>query len=144
MLVHAPIACWMMTPLCDVLAISLGGTFFWQSAAFIAAIGVAAGALAATVGAMELSRAQANAAKLALVHAGLMSSAWLLSTVGLIGRINESYSAVAPAPWWAIGAGAGAFVIMLVGAWCGGEMVYGRGVGVRERASNRTAQPHGG
>lgn len=122
-----------MTPLCDALALSLGETFFWQAAAFIAAFGAASGALAATAGAMDLPRAQAKAAKLALVHTGFMGSAWALATIGLLGRVDGAYHAIAPAPWWAIAAGVLAFLVMVTGAWCGGEMVYGRGVGVRDR-----------
>jgi uncharacterized membrane protein len=133
MLVHAPIACWTMTPLCDALALMLGQTFFWQAGAFIAAFGAASGALAATAGAMDQPRAQTKAEKLALVHAGFMGSAWLLATIGLLGRIDDAFLAVAPAPWWAIAAGILAFLVMVAGAWCGGEMVYGRGVGVRDR-----------
>jgi uncharacterized membrane protein len=134
MLVHGPIAFWTMTPLCDILALALRENFFWQVAALMAAFGAVTGALAATAGAMDLPRAQAKAAKLALVHAGFMSSGWLLATVGLLGRIDDAYHAVSPAPWWAISVGIGAFLLMIAGAWCGGEMVYGRGVGVRDRA----------
>jgi uncharacterized membrane protein len=133
MLVHAPIACWALTPFCDALALALGVNFFWQAAALMAAIGVAAGALAATAGAMDLTRAQAKAPKLAIAHASLMSSAWVLATIGLIGRVGADYQAILPAPWWAIAAGGAAFVIMIAGAWCGGEMVYGHAIGVRDQ-----------
>jgi uncharacterized membrane protein len=50
----------------------------------------------------------------------------------LFGRISADYAVVTPAPIWAIAASAVAFALMLVGAWCGGEMVYARGVGVRD------------
>ncbi len=132
MLVHAPIACWIMTPLCDVLALTLHQDFFWQAGALIAAFGVLFGALAATAGAMDLPRAQARARMLALTHAGLMASAWLLCAVSLFGRVTANYAAATPAPIWAIAASAVALGLMLAGAWCGGEMVYGRGVGVRD------------
>jgi uncharacterized membrane protein len=131
-LVHAPIACWIMTPLCDGLALALGQDFFWQAGALIAAFGVLFGALAATAGAIDLPRAKTKAPRLALVHAGLMASAWALSTLGLFGRITADYAAATPAPIWAIAASAVAFALMLAGAWCGGEMVYGRSVGVRD------------
>ncbi len=133
MLVHAPIACWALTPFCDALALTLGVNFFWQAAALMAAVGVAAGALAATAAAMDLARAQAKAPKLAIAHASLMSSAWVLATIGLIGRVGADYQAILPAPWWAIAAGGAAFVIMIAGAWCGGEMVYGHAIGVRDQ-----------
>lgn len=136
MLVHAPIACWALTPFCDALALALNVDFFWQAAALMAALGVLAGALAATAGAMDFARAQAKAPKLVLAHASLMSGAWVLATIGLIGRIDDSYQAILPPPWWAIALGLAVFLIMIAGAWCGGEMVYGHAIGVRDQAAN--------
>ncbi len=133
MLVHLPIACWTMTPACDLLALALRQNVFWQAGALIAAFGAAGGAIAATAGAMDLPRAEASAKRLARFHAMAMAGAWTLAIAGLLGRIDATYVALAPAPWWAITASAAAFVVMLAGAWCGGEMVYGRGVGVQHR-----------
>jgi uncharacterized membrane protein len=132
MLVHAPIGCWLLTPICDALALTLQQDAFWRTGAIIAAFGVLFGAVAATAGAMDIPRAKTKAPKLVLVHAGLMASAWTLSAAGLFGRISADYAVVTPAPIWAIAASAVAFALMLVGAWCGGEMVYARGVGVRD------------
>ena len=136
MLVHAPIACWALTSFFDAAALAIGAAFFWQAALLMAAIGVVAGALAAMAGAMDLARAQAKAPKLAIAHASLMSSAWVLATIGLIGRMGGDYLAVLPPPWWAIAASGAAFLIMIVGAWCGGEMVYGHAIGVRDQNPN--------
>jgi uncharacterized membrane protein len=135
MLVHAPIACWSLTVFCDVLAITLGNDFFWQAAALTNVVGVAAGALAAMAGAVDLPRARAQAPRLALTHASFMSGAWLLATISLIGRVSADYQVMLPPPWWAVSAGVVAFLVMIVGAWCGGEMVYGRGIGVREQVA---------
>lgn len=132
MLVHAPVACWTITPFSDAVAAYSGEAFFWQASAFIAALGAAGGGLAATAGAFDLERAQSRASKLATAHAVLMAIAWMLAAAGLIGRLDASYHAVVPPPLWAIVAGAGAFMVMVVGAGFGGELVYGRGVGVRE------------
>jgi uncharacterized membrane protein len=106
--------------------------FFWETAALTNVVGVAAGALAAMAGAADLPRARARASRLALTHASLMSSAWVLATISLVGRVSSDYQAVMPPPWWAVSAGVAAVPVMIVGAWCGGEMVYGRGIGVRE------------
>ncbi len=135
MLVHAPIGCWIMTPICVALALTLPQDAFWQAGAILAAFGVLFGALAATAGAMDVPRANTKAPKLVLVHAGLMTSAWALSTASLFGRISADYAAITPAPIWAVAASAVALALMLAGAWCGGEMVYGRGVGVRDEPS---------
>jgi uncharacterized membrane protein len=135
MLVHAPIGCWIITPICDALALTLQHDAFWHAGAIITAFGVLFGALAATAGAMDMPRAKTKAPTLVLVHATLMALAWALSTASLFGRVSADYSAVTPAPIWAIAASAIALALMLAGAWCGGEMVYGRGVGVRDEPS---------
>lgn len=131
MLVHAPIACWALTPVSDALAIALNREEFWIVSAFLAAAGVVLGALAATAGSLDFERGHRAAPKIAIVHAVLMGGAWLLSTIGALGRLGADYAPLSPPHWWAIAAGVGALVLMVGGAWCGGEMVYSRGVGVR-------------
>lgn len=133
MLVHLPIACWIMTPICDGLALAFGYDVFWQAGALIAAFGVAGGALAATAGAMDLPRTQGKTSAIARAHAGLMASAWVFATIGMLGRVDGAYAAVTPAPWWTMAASSVALIAMVAGAWFGGEMVYGHGIGVRDR-----------
>lgn len=131
MLVHVPVACWLMTPLCDAGAIALGSDFFWRAGALIAGAGVLVGWLAAMAGALDYERAQKKAAKIVLAHAGLMGTSLMLATAGLIGRLDQHYHALTPPPVWAIAASALTFALMAVGAAFGGELVYGRGVHVR-------------
>lgn len=131
MLVHAPIACWALTPVSDALAIALNREEFWIVSAFLAAAGVVLGTLAATAGSLDFERGHRAAPKIAIAHAVLMGGAWLLATIGALGRLGADYAPLSPPHWWAIAAGVGALVLMVGGAWCGGEMVYGRGVGVR-------------
>jgi uncharacterized membrane protein len=141
MLVHAPIACWALTPVCDALAIGLNQDAFWtiglnQDAfwtigAFLAVAGAVLGALAATAGSLDFERGHAAAPKIAIAHAVLMGGAWTFSAISALGRLTSDYTVVAPPHWWAIAAGVAALVLMAAGAWCGGELVYGRGVGVR-------------
>jgi len=129
MLVHVPVACWLLMPLSDGIALLLGMMPLWQVSATLAAVGVAWGALAATAGAMDYARADRVAPRLVRAHAALMAGAWTVSLIGLFGRFAEG-QAVLPPPGWAIAAGLVALVLMIAGAWCGGEMVYGRGIGV--------------
>jgi uncharacterized membrane protein len=131
MLVHAPIACWILTPACDGLAIGFDEPAFWTVAAFLSAAGVLLGALAATAGSLDFARGYEAAPKIMVAHATLMASAWTLSALSAFGRFSPDYAALTPPHMWAIGASAIAFVAMVGGAWCGGELVYGRGVGVR-------------
>jgi uncharacterized membrane protein len=132
MLVHAPIACWLLIPFCDLIAATLATDFFWQVAHFLSAIGVFAGMLAATAGAMDFARADAAAPAIARWHAALMGAALALSAASTLGRAGPDFLALTPPPAWAIGASALALLGMIGGAWCGGELVYGRGIGVRE------------
>jgi uncharacterized membrane protein len=133
MLVHAPIACWTLTPVCDALAIGLSQDAFWTIGAFLAVAGAVLGALAATAGSLDFERGHAAAPKIAIAHAVLMGGAWTFSAISALGRLTPDYAVLAPPHWWAIAAGVAALVLMAAGAWCGGELVYGRGVGVRRR-----------
>ncbi|HYD11228.1 MAG TPA: DUF2231 domain-containing protein [Allosphingosinicella sp.] len=130
MLVHVPVACWLLAPLSDGAALGTGWTLFWTVSALLLAVGTGWGLLAATAGAMDYGRAHAVAPRLVNAHALLMGGALTVAVVSLLGRIGADRHVVVPAPWWAIAAGLGTAALMLAGAWCGGEMVYGRGIGV--------------
>ncbi|HYD88978.1 MAG TPA: DUF2231 domain-containing protein [Vitreimonas sp.] len=131
MLVHLPLAGWVLTPLCDAAAAAVGEDFFSQAAALMAAVGVVGGAIAAMAGALDYERAHRRAPKLVLAHASLMGAAWTLAAGGLFGRLTADYAVLTPPPAWAVACSAAALASMLLGAWCGGELVYGRGVNVR-------------
>lgn len=130
MLVHVPVACWLLAPISDVAALASGWPMLWTMSALLTGIGVAGGAVAATAGAMDYAKAHAVAPRLVNAHAALMGSAWTVALIGLVGRIGADRQAAVPAPWWAVAAGVLTALLMVAGAWCGGEMVYGRGIGV--------------
>lgn len=132
MLVHIPLACWLLLPASDGAALTTGSALFWQVSALLAGAGLLFGALAATAGAIEYPRAHAVAPRLVGAHAALMGSAWVLSAIGLAGRIGAG-AVLSPARGWAIALGGVGFALVIAGAWCGGEMVYGRGIGVGRR-----------
>lgn len=129
MLVHVPVACWLLAPLSDVTALAAGWPVMWTMSALLIGVGVAWGALAATAGAMDYGRAHAVAPRLVNAHALLMGSAWTVALVGLFGRFADRQVLVPP-PWWAVAACFVTALLMVAGAWCGGEMVYGKGIGV--------------
>jgi uncharacterized membrane protein len=131
MLVHVPVACWLLAPLSDGAALAIGWPSLWTMSALLIGAGVAGGALAATAGAMDYARAHAVAPRLVNAHALLMGGAWTVASLSLVGRIGVDRQIIAPPPWWAVAAGFGTAALMIAGAWCGGEMVYGRGIGVR-------------
>ncbi len=136
-LAHAPVTCWTLVPVCDLAgALFVAGDFFTLAAAMMAGIGTGVAVFTATAGAIDYPRAEKTAPKLVLIHASLMSMAFVLSLVGLVGRLGPDWMPRVPCPLWAQIAGALAFLVMLAGAWCGGEMVYGRGIGVKSRDTN--------
>ena len=130
MLVHVPVACWLLAPLSDGAALATGWPLLWTISALLLGTGVAWGALAATAGAMDYARAQTVAPKLVRAHATLMGGAWAVGLLSLIGRLGAHHQLVVPPPGWAIAACFATAALMIAGAWCGGEMVYGRGIGV--------------
>jgi uncharacterized membrane protein len=131
MLVHVPVACWLLAPLSDVAALAVGWPVLWTMSALLLGVGVAWGALAATAGAMDYARAHAVAPRLVNAHVMLMGGAWTIALLGLLGRIGADRQVAVPPSWWAVAACLGTAALMVAGAWCGGEMVYGKGIGVR-------------
>lgn len=138
MLVHIPLASWLLTLASDVGALTLEQPFFWRTAALLCAVGVGAGVLAAMFGAMDLERLKGrkDLRRIATFHASLMGGAWTLSFIALIGRIDASMMARVPAPLWAAVLDGVAVLLLLAGAFFGGELVYGHGVGVRRPEQN--------
>lgn len=131
MLVHVPVACWTLVPFSDLAAAGTSSAFFWQASALLAAIGAGGAMLAASAGAMDYARASAVAPRVVNIHAALMATALVLAGAGLIGRVGPGHTALTPAPTWTVALGIAAFLVMAVGAAFGGELVYGRGVGLR-------------
>jgi uncharacterized membrane protein len=131
MLVHVPVACWLLAPLSDVGALATGQVVLWTMSALLIGVGVAWGALAATAGMLDYAGAHAVAPRLVNAHVMLMGGAWTVGLLGLLGRIGADRQVALPPPWWAIVACFGTAALMIAGAWCGGEMVYGKGIGVR-------------
>ncbi|WP_395613557.1 DUF2231 domain-containing protein [Allosphingosinicella sp.] len=130
MLVHVPVACWLLAPLCDVAALAGGWPVLWTMSALLIGVGLAGGALAATAGAMDYARAHAVAPRLVNAHVLLMGAAWTIALLALFGRIGADRQLAVPPTWWAIAASFVTALLMIAGAWCGGEMVYGRGIGI--------------
>ena len=130
MLVHVPVACWLLAPMSDGAALVTGRALLWTVSALLLGVGTGWGALAATAGAMDYARAQAVAPRLVNLHAVLMGSAWTVALLSLLGRVGADRQIVVPPSGWAVTACFGTAALMIAGAWCGGEMVYGRGIGV--------------
>jgi uncharacterized membrane protein len=130
MLVHVPVACWLLAPLSDGAALATGWALLWTVSTLLIGVGVGWGALAATAGAMDYARAHAVAPRLVNAHVLFMGSAWTVALLSLPGRVGADRQIAVPPSGWAVAACFGTAALMAAGAWCGGEMVYGRGIGV--------------
>jgi uncharacterized membrane protein len=133
MLVHLPVACWLLAPASDAAALAMERPFFWHVSALLCLTGLIIGAVAAMFGAMELERIKGrkDLQRLAIIHASLMGSAWVIALIAMIVRIDEMLLTRIPAPLAVPVLDAAAAVVLIAGAFFGGEMVYGHGVGVK-------------
>jgi uncharacterized membrane protein len=131
MSVHAPVACILFTPLADAGALLTEKAEFWTLGALTTAGALAFGVIAATLGALDFERGYAKSRRTMVSHVAAMTTALVLSGISLSGRIGEGMSVVAPAPIWAIACGVAALIIMLAGAYFGGDLVYHFGVNVK-------------
>ena len=133
MLVHFPLACWLLTAASDVAALAMARPFFWHVSALLCLTGLAMGAIAAMFGAMDLQRVkgQARLERLAAIHGGIMGGAWLVALAAMVMRIDEMLLTRVPAPMSVPVLDLVVAALVIAGAFLGGEMVYRHGVGVK-------------
>ena len=133
MLVHFPLAAWLLAAASDAAALAMARPFFWHVSALLCLTGLATGAIAAMFGAMELQRVkgQARLERLAAIHGSVMGGAWIVAIAAMVVRIDEQLLTRIPAP---IIVPVLDFVVaglVIAGAFLGGELVYRHGVGVK-------------
>jgi uncharacterized membrane protein len=128
--VHLPVACILATPFAD-LAAHLFSPDAWQFGALTSAGGVIFGLIAASFGALDFERAHARAPRTVIAHACAMLLAVSLEAISLSGRIGSDFAVVGTPPAWSLVTGAAAALVLLAGAYLGGELVYTHGVNVR-------------
>lgn len=131
--VHAPLACFLFTPLADAAALLTGDDATWRIGALTTAGAVAFGVLAATLGALDFEKAHAKAPKIVISHLTAMAAALIFATASLIGRIGEGMAIIAPPPDWALICGVLAAASAIVGGYFGGDLVYRHGVNVERK-----------
>lgn len=137
--VHLPVACILATPLADLAAYFVARDF-WPLGALTSAGGVLFGFVAAMLGALDFDRARAKAPRTVIGHACAMLAAVSLEAISLSGRVNANLDVAAFPPTWSLAASAAAALILLAGAYLGGELVYTHGVNVRAAEATRTGE----
>lgn len=128
MLVHFPIALWTVGSLAD--ALKLGGVEGARSIAWLAiGAGDAVALLTMTAGLLDYAELDAAILPVAQRHMGLMGLAWLLYAAAFVWRSDGLAPGMAPILGPALCGFAG-FVVLIAGAWHGGQLVYRFGAGV--------------
>lgn len=133
-LVHAPLGLLMLP-----LPLDGAGWYvpdpFWHRAAFWALAGgllaAVPAALAGFVDLLAIPRGDA-AGTIALRHLMVMAGAWTLFAAGLVARGGAAWPADAGRAAAYVAAVAVGMVLLTVGGWLGGELVFRHGLGRRD------------
>ena len=129
MLVHLPVALWTLATVGDAATLA-GLTQAWPLAWWCLVIGLAAAIPAMLAGLADFRALAEPAVPTGLRHMGLMGGAWTMELIALMTRSEGLAPAPRPDPLSMAAALAG-FLLMAVGAWHGGQLVYRFGAGVR-------------
>lgn len=134
-LVHFPIACWSLATAGDLASLYWGEPA-WRFAGMSMAIGVFAAVAAMAAGLFELLKIEngSPAMRDANRHMLLMMAAWSCYAASLFLRLDGIVLAGPGA--LEIGLSASGFVVLCIGGWLGGKLVYRHGIGVRRHASS--------
>jgi len=126
-LVHFPVACWTLAVVADVASLRFGETA-WQWTSGLLATGCIMALVAALAGLLEIVRVPEGAAmRDAYVHMAAMFLALALFAWRLMLEPYD-FQSIAPGTLGLTLDTAG-LLVMIIGAWFGGRLVYGHGVG---------------
>ena len=130
--VHFPIACWSLATAADVASLWWGKPA-WMLAGVLLALGTLIALAAMATGFIELMKVGAEhpATRDLNRHLLLMLSAWCLYATSLSLRLQGT-TLTQPDTVDLVLSVVG-FVVLVIGGWFGGKLVYGHGVGVGKR-----------
>lgn len=137
MLVHFPVAFWTLA----AGAYVAGDAGLDERANWIAKLadgaGLAVAITAIAAGLMELRTigAGSDALRVATLHMMIMASAWILFLLALVLPLAPALDGNA-AKLIASASAVVGFLLMSVGGWLGGRLVYTFGIGVKSRAAD--------
>ncbi|MFP4003836.1 MAG: DUF2231 domain-containing protein [Alphaproteobacteria bacterium] len=129
-LVHFPVACWLLAPACDVAWLFTDDAFWATAALWLTGTGVAFALMAAIAGMIDLAALEGrdDALRTAGWHVAFVSIALTAAILSLIGRWASEPEPLLGVPW-PLWAGALAALATLAGGWFGGRLVYTHGAG---------------
>ena len=131
-LVHFPIACWSLATAADVASLWWGKPA-WMLAGVLLALGTLIALAAMATGFIELLKVGAEhpATRDLNRHLLLMLTAWCLYATSLFLRLQGTTLTQPDTVDLALSVVG--FVVLVIGGWFGGKLVYGHGVGVGKR-----------
>ncbi|MGS1015487.1 DUF2231 domain-containing protein [Allosphingosinicella humi] len=129
-MVHFPIAFWSLATVCDGLAY-FGLAETWAHGWVLIGLGLAIGLVAMAAGFMELTRLAEEAQVAAQRHMMTMGLAWICYLGALMSRLQDGTPIAEPA-MLPVALSAVGFVLLLIGGWLGGNLVYRYGAGREE------------
>lgn len=131
-LVHFPIACWSLATAADVTSLWLGDPA-WKLAGALLVLGTLIALAAMATGLIELMKVGAGhpASRDLNRHMLLMLTAWCLYATSLFLRLQGT-ALTRPEPV-DLGLSVVGFLVLGVGGWFGGKLVYAHGVGVSKQ-----------
>lgn len=131
-LVHFPIACWSLATAADVASLWWGKPA-WMLAGVLLALGTLIALAAMATGLIELLKVDAEhpATRDLNRHMLLMLTAWCLYATSLFLRLQGT--TLTQPDSVDLGLSVVGFVVLSVGGWFGGKLVYEHGVGVGKR-----------
>lgn len=140
-LCHLPIGAWGASAVWDALALLGQGSHFWDFSRASIALGLLAAVPAAVTGFVDYLALPNDhpAEKTATLHLLVMSSTVCVYLASLLARGTEM-SAAGPGPGLALALSALGLLLLGVGGWLGGELVYRHAVGIK---SPETMQGNG-
>ncbi|MEO8367214.1 MAG: DUF2231 domain-containing protein [Pseudoxanthomonas sp.] len=130
-LVHFPIACWSLATAADVASLWWGKPA-WMLAGMLLALGTLIALAAMATGLIELLKVPAEHPATSDLnrHMLLMLSAWCLYATSLFLRLQGTTLTQPDAV--DVGLSVVGFLVLGVGGWFGGKLVYAHGVGVEK------------
>lgn len=130
--VHFPIACWSLATAADVASLWWGKPA-WMLAGVLLALGTLIALAAMATGFIELMKVGAEhpATRDLNRHMLLMLSAWCLYATSLFLRLQGT--TLTQPDSVDLGLSVVGFVVLGIGGWFGGKLVYVHGVGVGKR-----------
>lgn len=131
MLVHLPIGLWSVGTACDGLTLS-GIVGAWPIGWLCLGVGLAAAVPTMIAGLIDFGALEETAVPVAMRHMALMGMAWVTYLTAFIVR-SDGLAVQAAPDLIAMAISLVGFGLLTAGAWHGGQLVYGLGVGVDVR-----------